>query len=197
MISKLTKRQLQASKTKEIIVSTLVYFLKTKPINKISIAEIAKHSNIATGTFYVHFKSKEEALLYCYRFGDKIIEQIDLGGLSTIEQILLILNRHINMPVGNEDIQRHIYISQLKHYDAYFFSDDRPISRILKDLIIKGQNDGIITSTISSRDLVRKLLRFSRGLMFEYCIQHNSVASNWSDMAFTEVKEYLELFLNK
>nr|WP_225877843.1 TetR/AcrR family transcriptional regulator [Alkalibacter mobilis] len=175
----------------------MVYFLKTKPISEITIAEIAKHSNIGPSTFYVHFDSKEEALLYSYRFGDKFIEQIDLKGLSIVEQITLILSTQLSMQIGYEDIQRHIYISQLKHYDAYFFSEDRPIYRILNDLIQKGQNEGTITSAVSSRDMVRKLLRFTRGLMFEYCIQHNSNTSNWSDMALAETKEYLKLFVKK
>ncbi len=43
-------------KTEKLIKNTFLEFLKTKDINKISVAEISRQANLGRGTFYLHYE---------------------------------------------------------------------------------------------------------------------------------------------
>lgn len=56
----MTKRQLQALKTRQKIIDTTEKLLKAKGFNALGVEDITKASGVAKGTFYVYFKHKED-----------------------------------------------------------------------------------------------------------------------------------------
>ena len=65
MEQKLTRKQ-KAEETKGKIFATAVKLIKEKGYNNITISEICKAANVAKGSFYVHYKSKEDIVRESY-----------------------------------------------------------------------------------------------------------------------------------
>ena len=60
MKSEKTKRQEQAEQTKQNIFSTAVEEFAKKGYNHVAVEDICKKCGVSKGTFYVHFKAKED-----------------------------------------------------------------------------------------------------------------------------------------
>lgn len=60
-------------KTKKALIDSFQELLEHKPIEKIRIKEICEHADISRPTFYSHFQTKEEILVF---YLDKIIERM-------------------------------------------------------------------------------------------------------------------------
>ena len=59
-------RKQQGNKTKQNIFSTAVELIHQKGFNNVSIDEICKAANVAKGTFYVHYKAKDDIIRESY-----------------------------------------------------------------------------------------------------------------------------------
>ena len=59
-------RKKQAEQTKKKIFETAVSLIKEKGYNNITISEICKTAGVAKGSFYVHYKSKEDIVRESY-----------------------------------------------------------------------------------------------------------------------------------
>jgi len=49
---------------KECISDTIIELMKEKPLDKITVYEISRRSGVGRATYFRHFKSKEEAVIY-------------------------------------------------------------------------------------------------------------------------------------
>lgn len=65
MEEKLTRKQ-KAERTKSKIFATAVKLIKEKGYNNVTISEICKAANVAKGSFYVHYNSKEDIVRESY-----------------------------------------------------------------------------------------------------------------------------------
>lgn len=76
MTTKLTNRQLAALETKRKLLDAAKQLISEKGLVNTSIEEIAKASGVSTGTFYTHFKKKEDIVYeLSYEMYDEIISQ--------------------------------------------------------------------------------------------------------------------------
>ncbi|MCL2801372.1 MAG: TetR/AcrR family transcriptional regulator [Treponema sp.] len=64
--------------SKELIIESLLDMLAVKPLNSISISEIAENAKVDRRTFYRHFKSKNDVISYCIHRVSKQYEEIIL-----------------------------------------------------------------------------------------------------------------------
>lgn len=76
MTTKLTNRQLAALETKRKLLDAAKQLITEKGLVNTSIDEIAKASGVSTGTFYTHFKKKEDIVFeLSYEMYDEIIKK--------------------------------------------------------------------------------------------------------------------------
>lgn len=124
-------RQVQAQETKNRILQTVKELLKTKSFDEIKIRDICQKAHVSVGTFYVYFTKKEEALLLVYRELDQAFDALELCG-KPYENIQVILTTYYHMAsIENLNYNIAIYQSHLVYYDAYFFSEERSLFRLL------------------------------------------------------------------
>lgn len=64
--------------TRAKIIQVIEDLVNEKSLDKISVREICQKANIAVGTFYIYFSSKEEALLYVYHQLDEQFKNLKL-----------------------------------------------------------------------------------------------------------------------
>ena len=172
---------------------------RTQPLDKIRIQDICAAAEISMGNFYQYFSCKEEAMIYSYQFIDREwqerhVEQIENG----LERALAIIDMHLET-IASESLCfiTQLYISQLKFYDEYFFTRHRYLHQAMTDALTLAQQAGDVTEQYDAHALAIKLLNFSRGLVYNYCIQHKETPQTWLPFAEGEQREYLQLFLTE
>ena len=107
--------------TRAKIIQVIEDLVNEKSLDKISVREICQKANIAVGTFYIYFSSKEEALLYVYHQLDEQFKNLKLDQ-TPLENIKLILTTYYNMvDIEPLRVYRTLYSCHLNHYDNYYF----------------------------------------------------------------------------
>jgi len=188
------KRQLQAEKTKEAILAAINEMVLERPISQLTIREICNNTGISPGAFYHHFDSKEAAILYNYRAADQEFERLQRKG-TPLENIRSIINTHLGLlSVENINSVRSVYISHLVYYDEYFFSKNRLIFQVLGEEI--AAFTGLQQDCAEVEELVWKILRLCRGIMYNVCIDRKENLDNWPSAQVDEALQYF-LFLCK
>ena len=93
-----SKRQQQAQETKNKLLQTAVRLISERGFEAVSINDITSECGVASGTFYLYFKSKDELALYLSnQIHDEIRMLLDQSGeapaLFLLRQILLLWKR--------------------------------------------------------------------------------------------------------
>ena len=183
-----TMRQLQAQASKQKLRDIVFQMSKEKTLDEIRIKDICKEAGMSVGNFYLYFPSKESALIYSYKTKDDDWATL---GLEEIEDPLLRLTEN------SLCFDTQLYISQLKVYENYFFTEDRFLHRITRDAVSECQEAGLIKSKHTAYETALRLLNFSRGLVYNYCIGHKENHAEWLKYAIECQQEYIQLFLTE
>ena len=195
--TKKTSRQLQAEASKEKLQRIILEMSCTKTLDEIRIKDICSRAEMSLGNFYQYFPSKEAALIYSYKTkDDQWHEEHFEETADPLDRVKRILSTHLrSMTEHSLCFDTQLYIAQLKHYDSYFFSSDRYLHQITRDSISAGQALGEFRDTLTAAEITRRLLNFSRGLVYNYCIEHIENHESWLAYAKQCQGEYLSLFL--
>lgn len=89
----LTKRQQQAIETRKKLLDTAMRLISERGFDAVSVSDITSECGVASGTFYLYFKSKDELILYLSnRIHDDLRALIaDFNGSSYLELLKTIL----------------------------------------------------------------------------------------------------------
>ena len=158
---------------------------------------ICQAAEMSLGNFYQYFPSKEAALIYSYKTKDDQWLQEHFEAIADpLDRVKAILTTHLRSMVENSlCFDTQLYIAQLKEYDGYFFTADRYLHRITRESIEAGQAQGEFSAAHTPAEITRRLLNFSRGLVYNYCIEHREEHAVWLAYALECQSEYLGLFL--
>ncbi|MCR5291077.1 MAG: TetR/AcrR family transcriptional regulator [Treponema sp.] len=194
-----TKRQLQAETMRYTLQSIVERFARDTPLDKIKIQDICSEAGVSLGNFYQYFQSKEEAMIYSYQYIDRKWQEQHFENIQDpLERVKIILKTHLeSMADATLCFLAQLYISQLKVYDEYFFTQDRYLHKVLREAIKQCQESGKMVQSYTDIQLAIKLVNFSRGLVYNYCIQHKEDQKAWLEFAIHESTEYLSLFLTE
>ena len=197
MEQKKTSRQLQAEASREKLQQIVMDLCKTRTLDEIRIKDICEQAGMSLGNFYQYFSSKEDALIYSYKTKDDCWSQMRFEEIADpLERVKRIIATHLRSMTENSlCFDTQLYIAQLKQYGSYFFTQDRYITRIMRETIEAGQQAGEFDTRLTAAEIVKRLLNFSRGLVYNYCIEHKENHPAWLQYAFDCQSEYLTLFL--
>ena len=190
-------RDERAEGTKRAISLSVQKLVEEKELARITIREICQEAGISIGAFYVHFKNKEQALLYQYHFSDDIFAGMHFPPQNTpLENLSEILCAYVRMmDVSRINSVRQLYISHLSYSDPYFFSQNRDMTRQLTHWVAVGQEDGTIKRTESPDDITVSLLRFLRGLLYDLAIRTEYIdLTTWTEKSCRAAVDYLTVF---
>lgn len=187
----------QAESSRQAISSAVQMLVETKQISHIAIRDICQYAGVSVGTFYLHFRNKEQALLYQYHYSDDRFQQMTFQpGATPLENLAEVMCHYVRMmDVDRINSIRQLYISHLSCSDPYFFSKDRGLTRQLTAWVEAGQEDSTIRTTESADDVVISLLRFLRGLLYDLAIRTEYIdLSVWNEKSCRAAVEYLSVF---
>lgn len=178
------KRKEQAQDTKKNIFQTAVRLINEFGYQNISVSQICNEAGIAKGTFYVHYKSKEDIIresyylnmedFLCQRYVKFVQEKPD----STVKQRIirfLMLEIEFAQSAGYE-LTCLAYITNLSECipgpSGHF--ERRTFTNILKQLIDEGMTNQIFDLSLTKNEIFLYLESFVRGLMASWCFSNHS-----------------------
>lgn len=168
---KLTKRQMQANKTKNKIYKVSVELMEKKGFNNITIEEISKKAGVSVGAFYHYYKSKDDIFFEIYKKADEYFEnevahQLIEDHLNAFEQIVLFFKHYAkyNMGRGLENVSQ-LYNTKNKH----FIMKSRYMITLLQRIIEEGQENNEIFTEMTPESITEYLFIVSRGVVMDWC----------------------------
>jgi len=164
---KLTSRQIQAAETRDKIYNTAYNLMKKKGFNKITIEDISKKAGVSIGTFYHHFKSKDDILYEVYQRADNYFKDVlnKMKSDNSLDQIVEYFQCYANYSEQtNIGFTTHLYSIENK----FFLKKGRLMLTILEDIIKRGQEKNEITKTKTPEEIVDILFLIARGVVFDW-----------------------------
>lgn len=184
--SKLTNRQLQALETKNKIYNAAVTVINEKGFHNTSIEDITSYADVAKGSFYTHFESKEAIVFYTFQQSDemynKAFAQIkDEDFLDMMIHFVKI--SYTEYEKRGKGIIKAIVSSYFTFTDYNFYSKDRDLMKCLNKIIEKGKEQEVLDIHIPTDRYVNLLLSTLVGVEVMWCLddQGNSLADMIAD----------------
>jgi AcrR family transcriptional regulator len=144
----------------EILAAAGILFMK-KGYDATSVDDIAEAANVAKGTLYYHFKSKDEVLLglsigYLKRLNDSVDSKL-AAGEAPLEVLVGTLKELARDTESYKDLSRHFFLAmfgQMKEeFECPYTTDPSSLPNIVTKIIEAAQERGEIDKSYDSRDL--------------------------------------------
>lgn len=159
----------KTSETQKIIFDKAMNLMSEKGFQGTTIREICAEADIPIGTFYNCYKSKIDILKSIYESGDKYMQEAVENGLSgktAIEQLHLFASHYAQLNVNTGvDVMRVLFYPSNE-----WFAYQRPMQKLLYDIILSGQRSGELRSDIDTEEIVNYLFDILRGICYNWCI---------------------------
>lgn len=172
----LTKRQIQLLHTKEKIYDTAFKLMVKEGYDKLTIRQICKEAGVSIGSFYNHFKTKEDIFLEYIKMIDKHYEEDiikNLKSANALDQIVEFICYTIQLIAKNGvEIATLVYINKAKIASEFFISKERLILTLIKNIVIAGQQKNEISNDMTAEEITDEILMFTRGIIYDWCL-HN------------------------
>lgn len=162
--------------TKGKIVSAAWELFYEKGYDDTTVDEIVAKSGTSKGSFYHYFESKDSLLSsLSYLFDEKYEElKYKLTPEMTAFDKLVYLNRELFLMIDNSisvDLLARLLSTQLiTKGQKHLLDRDRTYYKLLRKIIIEGQQAGELTDTVSANDIVKAYAVYERALLYDWCI---------------------------
>lgn len=177
-----TKRDLQARQTKERIFECADALFKEKGYEQTTIADIAALSGTSIGSFYHHFKNKEEIMrIFLSEFDiqyrdyyEKVLCHPKMAETDIIEKICLFLAQTTAVfSAHGFMLSREAYALILRDHavGSDVVSPARDYYQIIGILVEEAQQSGFIDADIDKGLIIRYLTSICRGCMIEWLLK--------------------------
>jgi len=181
--SKMTKRQLQALETKNKIYNAAIAIINEKGFNNVSIEDITTYANVAKGSFYTYFESKEALVFYTFKQSDEVYEKAfkkvkDTDFLSRIVHFIKISYKEYEK--RGKGIIKAMVSNYFTFPDYNFYSKDRDLLKCLNKLIEQGKAQNVLDQAIPTYKYVNLIMSTLVGVEVMWCIDDQG--SSLSDM---------------
>lgn len=171
----MTNRQVAAEITRKKLIDTADRLIREKGYDNISVEDITKASGVAKGTFYNHFKKKEDiTLALSQKHLSNLNELIpDLGNQAPEDGIRSYLTSYLQVVVSSGDKMARQwirYIVEPTNYKKWEFDLDS-----LQTLLEKLVETQRLTEDTPVDDLARLLMTEIYGIVLSWCISPKTV----------------------
>lgn len=182
--------------TKTKIVSAAWELFYKQGYDDTTVDDIVELSGTSKGSFYHYFESKDALLSsLSYLFDDKYEELRDtISDEMNSFDILLYLNTELFDLIENridQTLLAKLYSTQLiKKGEKSLLDNDRLYYKLLRQIVMRGQEKGELTDTLTVNDIVRLYAMCERAMICEWCM------CNWSFSLKSYAKQNMPLLLH-
>ncbi len=190
-------RQIKTMAIKQKIYDTAVSLFIKKGYNNVTVDEICHKLGFTKGTFYAHFRSKDQIIMQAVSLDNMYLRTELLVKISAmkpgINKLLAFCRLHIKHEdeLGKKLLKQSllIRIENTKNI-ASIYPDKREAFKIIKELVIEGQACGEIRKDLDSDQIATIILYCIRGVEYSWCLPNIKI--NLQDTG----EELLEMLLN-
>lgn len=173
-----TRREQSAHQTRQMIVDAAIELFIEKGYDEVTVEEVCEKAGVSKGTFYNHFKSKEQAVIEEFMKIDQFyidsMEKMKKG--STPLEKLLALNELALQYIRKQGINivKIAYHSEIRPSvkKSIIADGDRPLYKITELLVRDAQENGAIRSDLDSAAISQMFIKCTRGLVYDWCLQN-------------------------
>lgn len=183
------------NQTKSRIVSAAWNLFYRYGYDHTTIDDIVEASHTSKGSFYHYFESKDALMgSLSYLFDEKYEELMealdpDLGPLEKLTH----MNRELFLMIENTvsvTMLCQLFSTQLvTKGERHLLEPDRTYYRLLRQIVIEGQEQGYFRDDLSINDIMKAYSMFERGMMYDWCLSNG----NYSLTQYSQ--QILPLFL--
>ena len=153
----MTKRQKQAQETKRRLYEAATALIQAKGFSDINIKDITDLAGVSKGTFYTHFKSKEDLILYIFTRSDEFFEEVygkvkDLDFAYAMVQFVTL--SFIEIEKRGKEVMKALAASYPAVDYKSVYGEDRELVRCLRKLLEKGKEQGAIRENLEIEELL-------------------------------------------
>lgn len=146
------------------------------------VSEVAKEAGVADGTIYLYFESKDALLIALFedrmqRLIARANDEIARSEGTVLDKIRQAIALHLSLVLDDPDLAEFITVELrqsgkfIKEYDNPKFTE---YLRIFRDLILAGQEQGLIRRTVDARLVVRAIFGALDELLLTLSLTHRN-----------------------
>lgn len=192
-----TTRKINARKTKDLIYHSTIDLINEKGFENVSIADITNRASCGIGTFYGHFKSKNDVMDYCIeRYNQVAVEAYEkVKDIVDFEEKLsrFLLEDYRGTEELGKGAIRALYASNIMQSHLKINTDNRDVYHILLEFMEEGIRQGKLDKEIPAQEYVEDIETFLIGMDLEWSCSEENV--NIDQYVERKVKRLLRGFL--
>src|SRR5579885_185448 len=155
------RREDKKEATRQDILSAAGFLFVKNGYEDTSVDDIAESANVAKGTFYYHFKSKDEVLIglsigYLKRMSKHVDERLAKNE-PPLEILMWVLKKIAGDTESYKDLSRYFYIALCAHmdqgFDSQYRDDPATLPNIVKRIVEAAQKRGEIDAEADPVDM--------------------------------------------
>lgn len=189
----LTTRQKKGLKTKNNLFECATKLFREKGYYRVTVDEIVTKTGVSKGTFYTHFKSKDQVMLEQLKIYDNHYNLFyqTLSKYQTASEKILVFIKDMFSFTVNEIGFNTVYVlcsTQLSNEcgqkkNIYYREENRPFYNFIEQIIKEGQETGEFRDDITAKKITKMFLRCIMGIFFEW-FSHNGKFNIVEDSTF-------------
>ena len=154
----------------------------TRGFYNAKVSEVAREAGVADGTIYLYFESKDALLIALFedrmqRIIARANDELARSEGSVLDKIRQAIALHLSLVVDDPDLAEFITVELrqsgkfIKEYDNPKFTE---YLRIFRDLVLAGQEQGLIRRTVDARLVVRAIFGALDELLLTLSLTHRN-----------------------
>ncbi|MGN1014816.1 MAG: TetR/AcrR family transcriptional regulator [Butyricicoccus sp.] len=176
---RLTKRQMQALETKDKLYAAALREINEKGINNVSIEDITTAANVAKGTFYRYFESKEAVVFYTYQHSDQIYKRAfeKVKGMDFMSMITRFVRiSYTEYEKRGKGIIKAVISNYFTVPGKSMYGKDRALLQCLDRIVKMGREQQVLREDISDEQCVDMLLSTMIGVEVMWCFDSQGMS---------------------
>lgn len=172
-----TRRQEQAEETRKRLFQAALDLLVRKGYDRVTVDEICARAGVSKGTFYHHFKSKDQAIVEEFLkideyYRETLPQLMEVEGLEERMALFCRLTLRYIQSKG-KNLIKVAYGSQIApgRRASPVASRQRALYSIVDGMVREAQQRGEARKDIDSMRLAETVIRCIRGLVYDWCLQ--------------------------
>lgn len=174
---RLTQRQIRALETKEKIYNAGIQVINDKGYLNVSIEDITNKANVAKGSFYTYFNSKEALIHYTFIQSDNtyksVYESMNKKNFRTDLLNFLDLSYKENEKRGKGVINA-IISNYFVFPESNVYSEDRALLICLGKIVDSGFEEGSIKKYADRKELINMIVSCLVGIEVMWCFREDN-----------------------
>jgi|SRR5699024_5888571 len=173
-------KQQRGKQTKKQLLQTALNLFSEKGYQNVTVDEIVEKSNSSKGSFYFHFGSKHSVFMEKFKEIDQYYSDFYRTfpeNIPTHDKILLFVGKqmdYIQYELG-KDLMKVIYSNAIMTDENKYFTDqDRPLFKILGEILVEGQEKNEIDTSLSVESLKLIIMQGLMGSIYHWCMANET-----------------------